>query len=321
MEHAEPAVRLGRPCSPRIRDPTQLGRIADAAFDRLFREGRRRDPVCPQAAPPGAVAGCREAPHRCRRHDLGEAGGAAPGQQPATRIRLAAVGPGDLAVDRQPAVEQGIGPGTRSSPRSHCPARRRCHRDDRPGASRPGRRPAGPGAGGAGGRGRRRSCRPGTRARRHRRRRSAMATPAVAASARAVARGASARSTPTTRPGATMRARSMVIVPGPQPTSSRSWPARKVRQEVGRGVGGRPPAMRAQDALVVAVRVGLGRAGHAGQLGDGAGGAVGDGAGDDDGLADAPPAGLAPGFGSAARAAVARASSPVSTSNTSSPCR
>ena len=42
------------------------------------------------------------------------------------------------------------------------------------------------------------------------------------------------------------------------------------------------------------------------------------GAGDDDGLADAPPDGIAPGFGSAATAAVARVSSPDSMSNTTS---
>ena len=47
---------------------------------------------------------------------------------------------------------------------------------------------------------------------------------------------------------------------------------------------------------MVSVRIGLGRAGHAGQLGDGAGGAVRDGMGDDDGLADAPPDGTRPGL-------------------------
>ena len=47
---------------------------------------------------------------------------------------------------------------------------------------------------------------------------------------------------------------------------------------------------------MVAVRVGLGRAGHAGQLGDGAGGAVRDGTADDDGLADAPADGTRPGL-------------------------
>ena len=72
---------------------------------------------------------------------------------------------------------------------------------------------------------------------------------------------------------------------------------------------------------MVAVRIGLGRAGHPDQLGEGAGGAVREGMGDDDGLADAPPDGLAPGFGSAATAAVARVSSPVSMSNTTSSWR
>ena len=41
---------------------------------------------------------------------------------------------------------------------------------------------------------------------------------------------------PSTRPGATRAARSTVIVPGPQPTSSRSMPGPQRREQVGRGV-------------------------------------------------------------------------------------
>ena len=63
-------------------------------------------------------------------------------------------------------------------------------------------------------------------------------------------------------PGATRWARSIVIVPGPHPTSSRSTPGPEVGEEVGGGVLDRAPAVRAQHALGVAVRVGLGSLAH-----------------------------------------------------------
>ena len=94
----------------------------------------------------------------------------------------------------------------------------------------------------------------------------------------------------------------------------------QVREQVGRGVRRRPPAMGAQDALVVPVRIRLGRPGHRRQLGLADGCAVRDGAAEF-GAPDGDPAdGMAPGFGSAASAAVASASSVVSISKTSSPC-
>ena len=60
---------------------------------------------------------------------------------------------------------------------------------------------------------------------------------------------------PSTRPGATRAARSTVIVPGPQPDVEQVHARAQRGQQVGRGVLGRPPAVRLQDRLGVPVRV------------------------------------------------------------------
>ena len=53
-------------------------------------------------------------------------------------------------------------------------------------------------------------------------------------------------------------ARSIVRLPGPQPTSSRPDPDAKKRQQVGRGVVSRPPAVRPQHRFLVSVGIGVG---------------------------------------------------------------
>ena len=65
---------------------------------------------------------------------------------------------------------------------------------------------------------------------------------------------------PTTRPGDSRRARSQVMVPGPQPTSSRDMPGPEVAEQVAGGVLGGAPPVGAQHAVVVAV--GVGDVGH-----------------------------------------------------------
>ena len=207
-------------------DPVELVAVRQAGGQRSVRERRVGDAVGPQAAPPGPVVGRGEAPGRSpmasrprtrprapRRGDVG----------PRSARRRCGGPPGRTA----PPIGRAPGrPGTRSSRRSRCRAPRRCP------PTRQTRRHLAE---------RRDGIREvledlvgvddverglvGSRARRRRRpRTSTFATPAAAASARAATSGSSTASMPITRPGATRRARSMVIVPGPHPTSRRSWP-------------------------------------------------------------------------------------------------
>lgn len=252
----EPGVLPRAPLPPCLRDRRQLGAGRVAAGHGQVRVAGVGRTVRPQAAPPGALLRCGEAPGGGGRRDLGEACPRGP--------RRTAFGPRPVRR-RWRGRRGGTGPasrpgrvarGTRRRPRSRCRGRRR-HR--RAGDTRRISRRARTGSP---------TCwstwwawttskessgksRAWTSATAN----STFSRPRSAATARAFTRTPSAASTAVTRPGATRAARSAVMVPGPQPTSSTSRPHGERGQQIGRRVGGGPPAVRAQDRLVVAVGV------------------------------------------------------------------
>ena len=254
MHDDEPPVRGGGPAAPRGRHLSSSAAVHAPLAHELLGEGRPGDAVGPHPAPGRAVLGRREAPRRGSTRDR-RTPPRGPTQQPPARVGLAPVGARGLLVERQPPRPGPARPGTTRRRRS----RRRGRRPPRP-AGRPGasRRSAATGSV---------TCwstwwacttsneSSGRRARTRRRRRSppprrAAPQPApVGRAPRRWPRGA------VTRPGATRSARSTVMVPGPQPTSSRSSPGAQVRQEVGGRVRRRPPPVRAQHGLGVAVGV------------------------------------------------------------------
>ena len=128
-------------------------------------------------------------------------------------------------------------------------------RDGRPGPSRAAPRPGPRGGASPGARGPRRSSRPGSRAPWRRRARTRRRPPARCAAARANCSASSAYSTPTTRPGATSRFISMVMLPGPLPTSSRSIPGTSRSRRYAAESSTPRRACVGRDGVVVAVGV------------------------------------------------------------------
>ena len=225
MDDEEPAVRFDRPVAPRGGDPSELVAIADATFEDAGRRRPSRHPVGPQAAPPRPIGRRRRSTRWL---------------PTATTSRNRPRGPTTASVGRRPAPPHcpARSPctapasgraadtrGTTSSLRSRCRARRRCRPACRRDASRAARRPGRSGAGGPGGHGRHRRCRHRMAGRRHRRSRTSTYRRRRRRVGAGVYRGAP-------RPGRDRssdraphdRARSIVIVPGPQPTSSRLIP-------------------------------------------------------------------------------------------------
>ena len=151
--------------------------------------------------------------------------------------------------------------GSTGSRGSRCRGRPPRPRAGTPGASRRGRPPGRRRAGAPGGRGPRRRCRPRTAGRRRCPPRRKTWRAGAAASASGLDRRPPRRCPRRPpAPGATRRARSQVMVPGPQPTSSRVRPGSEVAEQVAGRVLRRAPAVGAQHALVVAV--GVGDVGH-----------------------------------------------------------
>ena len=218
----------------------QLGRVGVPAVDGLPGDRRVDDPVRPQAAPPAAVLGRREAPGRRARRHRARTGRVRPGQQ-VPRRRPARPRCRGRPPGRSPASGRAADrPGTRSSPRSRRPGRRPRRRRGRPAASR-----AAPPTGSP------RCCSTwwacttskvssaASRAYTSPVRKVIVSSPAAAARARADSSGPAAGSMASTRPGATRPAMSTLIVPGPQPTSSTVGPGHQPVGEVGRRVGHR----------------------------------------------------------------------------------
>ena len=231
QRHDEPAIGRRRPGRARpsaiVR---QLVAVRQARSERLIGERRARHPVRPERSPPGTVLGTRVAPDARRGGDVRRTPRRAPTTAAAGRpFGLAAVRPGDLPVQFRPsgrasapsgyqAVEamSHVAGGDDAAGRRHAAHLR--ERGDRVGQvledlvgvddvepmrrRRPGRRRRRP-----------RTSRWSGRPPRRRRSRS-----------RAARRPRRRRSPGPARRGARGRA---VIVPGPQPTSSRSCPGRR----------------------------------------------------------------------------------------------
>ena len=224
---------------------------------RLLGEGRRRRPAGPRVAPPLPLLRRGEAPGRRRRGERPRSPAAcAHDEQPAAGVGLGAVAPAHPLVEVAASGRARRPPGTRSSARvvdvahgDHAarPAdpRHLAQRGDRVGQVLQHlvgvddvERVVGHGRG-----------------RRRRRPRRSTSTPARSAAARASASGSAETSMPSTRPGRH---------PGGQVDGDRAGPAADVeqvharaqrRQQVGRGVLRRPPAVRLQDGLGVPVGV------------------------------------------------------------------
>ena len=208
------------------------------------RESRSTTPT-PTASPPQrrrpvptpAACAPRPAPRRCR--------GRRPGRSPAS---------GRAAGRRVPGHRRVVGVAGGDDARRGTPA-----------ASPAGPRPGPRGAGAPGGRARRRTRRRAGRGRRRRRRaNSTSSTPAPACS-RACSSGPADGSIPSTRPGATRRAMSTVIVPGRTRRRARCCRGGGAF-DVGGGVRDGARRVGAQNAGSMAVGVGLVIGAHAGMV-------------------------------------------------------
>ena len=89
------------------RDLFELTAVGEPGFDDLGTECRRDGAVSPETTPPRAVLGCREAPHRGRRHDCSAPRFPRPGQEATSRIGFAVVAAGDRLVELHPPIELG----------------------------------------------------------------------------------------------------------------------------------------------------------------------------------------------------------------------
>ena len=96
------AVVAGRPAPPRAGQAVQVLTGRQALLDGPVPEGRLGQPLGPQRAPPGPVAGAGVAPAARRRLDRGEPGRPGPGQHAPARVRLAAERPRHPPVQLPP---------------------------------------------------------------------------------------------------------------------------------------------------------------------------------------------------------------------------
>ena len=209
-----------RPGPPRRADRVELGLRREALGEGIRRERGIQHPALPHRAPPLPVGGVVEVPDGDGGRDILEAGVERPRLQSAARRRVL---PRCCGARARRDRARGSGPAAlaaRTCPRSRRRGQRRCRRASRRGAIHEEPALDRRGAGGSGARARCRRCR--------RRRGAAYASPTTNSagepSARAFSMTSAAASSPTTRPGARRSANSAVIVPGPQPTSSRASP-------------------------------------------------------------------------------------------------
>src|SRR5690606_34461630 len=103
----EPAVVGGGPRLPALVDPLEFLAGGVTALDGVLGDRRRDHASAPRLAPPLALLRGGEAPGRGGRGDVGEPGGAGPGDQAAARVGLSAVAAGDGVVDRHPGRHLG----------------------------------------------------------------------------------------------------------------------------------------------------------------------------------------------------------------------
>ena len=230
VEHGEPAVGRGRPGAPG-RPPSPRAR----------RGWRGRAPRPGRRARCSVTRSAQSPPHHARSSSVAKhqaVADASTAANPASRHQwrrwLPASGSPPLAsataqYTLEPPVERGRRRVPAHGPVDASPAPRPRPSGGTPAASRGARPPDRRGAGAPGGRARRRTSRRRGRARTRRRCASSRFVDAGLVGRRRARRRwrRPRRRCRRTRPGATRCARSIVIVPGPHPTSSRSTPGRR----------------------------------------------------------------------------------------------
>src|SRR5436190_6548107 len=102
-----PGIGMRGPAAPSLCDLAQLVLCREAFADGLTGDRRLGHAIGPQPAPPRAVVGRCEAPHRRAGAHLVEARGVRPGQEESASVGLACVAPRDRAVQREPASNRG----------------------------------------------------------------------------------------------------------------------------------------------------------------------------------------------------------------------